>query len=320
MPVCTCLCHSTVVAIRLTSSSPRIVSHKSASPCYCRTTHQSVHLPISWTTTQLRICPCHRPETNSQRGYPLVLCGEPVSVGIIPLQWHRNRHRDKLPRWPGLSFGKINMPSDSGNRTPTSSPASPAAFASPASSTSSSPSPLHRLRNIADHMASPISTTSFPPEVVPQAPEDPLFGLMRAYQADPSKDKVDLVGQLLRSIICLMDFSVSKVADSLLAISRVLEHTATTMQSRGFFRLSRRCAIFCVLLLRRPVTPPSRSDSNWGHIFLRSRTQATDHRGQKTADHNLLVRQMRFSTMTPSSITNTCPSLAWSPSPAKPPS
>jgi aspartate aminotransferase len=36
------------------------------------------------------------------------------------------------------------------------------------------------------------SITSFPAEVVPQAPEDPLFGLMRAYKADSSPDKVDL--------------------------------------------------------------------------------------------------------------------------------
>jgi len=38
----------------------------------------------------------------------------------------------------------------------------------------------------------PTSITSFPAEVVPQAPEDPLFGLMRAYKADSSPDKVDL--------------------------------------------------------------------------------------------------------------------------------
>ncbi|KAL2189314.1 PLP-dependent transferase [Thermothelomyces heterothallicus CBS 203.75] len=38
----------------------------------------------------------------------------------------------------------------------------------------------------------PMSTTSFPAEVVPQAPEDPLFGLMRAYRADSSPNKVDL--------------------------------------------------------------------------------------------------------------------------------
>lgn len=39
---------------------------------------------------------------------------------------------------------------------------------------------------------SPSSITSFPAEAVPQAPEDPLFGLMRAYKADESPDKVDL--------------------------------------------------------------------------------------------------------------------------------
>jgi aspartate aminotransferase len=62
------------------------------------------------------------------------------------------------------------------------------------SSSSSSSTPLARLRNIANHMATPVSVTSFPAEAVPQAPEDPLFGLMRAYRADESKDKVDLVG------------------------------------------------------------------------------------------------------------------------------
>jgi aspartate aminotransferase len=45
-------------------------------------------------------------------------------------------------------------------------------------------------------MSSSITTTSFPAEAVPQAPEDALFGLMRAYRADESKDKVDLVGHL----------------------------------------------------------------------------------------------------------------------------
>jgi aspartate aminotransferase, cytoplasmic len=51
---------------------------------------------------------------------------------------------------------------------------------------------ISRLRNLADHMA-PASVTSFPAEAVPQAPEDPLFGLMRAFRADESKNKVDLV-------------------------------------------------------------------------------------------------------------------------------
>ncbi len=64
--------------------------------------------------------------------------------------------------------------------------------ADPSSTLSSA---VSRIRNIADHMAAPASTTSFPAQAVPQAPEDPLFGLMRAYRADTSKDKVDLVGQ-----------------------------------------------------------------------------------------------------------------------------
>jgi aspartate aminotransferase len=36
------------------------------------------------------------------------------------------------------------------------------------------------------------STTSFPADAVPQAPEDPLFGLMAAYRADTFDKKVDL--------------------------------------------------------------------------------------------------------------------------------
>lgn len=50
---------------------------------------------------------------------------------------------------------------------------------------------VRRVKNLVGHM-SPPSATSFTPEVVPQAPEDPLFGLMRAYRADPDPNKVDL--------------------------------------------------------------------------------------------------------------------------------
>jgi hypothetical protein len=66
----------------------------------------------------------------------------------------------------------------------------------PTMSSTAKPPPksaLSRLQNLANHMASPATVTSFPAEVVPQAPEDPLFGLMRAFRADNSKDKVDLV-------------------------------------------------------------------------------------------------------------------------------
>ncbi|KAK2614182.1 hypothetical protein N8I77_001031 [Diaporthe amygdali] len=52
--------------------------------------------------------------------------------------------------------------------------------------------PTDRIRSIANQMASPVLATSFPADTVPQAPEDPLFGLMAAYRADTSSDKVDL--------------------------------------------------------------------------------------------------------------------------------
>lgn len=63
---------------------------------------------------------------------------------------------------------------------------------SPSSSTkSSSTSPRARLQNIAAHM-SQSTVTSFPADAVPQAPEDPLFGLTRAYKADTFDKKIDL--------------------------------------------------------------------------------------------------------------------------------
>ncbi|KAK8232761.1 putative aspartate transaminase [Phyllosticta capitalensis] len=48
-----------------------------------------------------------------------------------------------------------------------------------------------RLQQISSHMAS-AKPTAFAASVVPKAPEDPLFGLMAAYRADPYEKKVDL--------------------------------------------------------------------------------------------------------------------------------
>lgn len=69
----------------------------------------------------------------------------------------------------------------------------------PSSSSSSTPSAsasssLQRLNSIANHISPAMaSATSFPADTVPQAPEDALFGLARAYKADTSPQKVDLV-------------------------------------------------------------------------------------------------------------------------------
>ncbi|KAL3955720.1 hypothetical protein ACCO45_011283 [Purpureocillium lilacinum] len=68
----------------------------------------------------------------------------------------------------------------------------------PSSSSSSTPSAsasssLQRLNSIANHISPAMaSATSFPADTVPQAPEDALFGLARAYKADTSPQKVDL--------------------------------------------------------------------------------------------------------------------------------
>ena len=50
---------------------------------------------------------------------------------------------------------------------------------------------LLRLSNIKGHMEGNNSTV-FHADIVPQAPEDPLFGLMAAYRKDDFEKKVDL--------------------------------------------------------------------------------------------------------------------------------
>lgn len=60
------------------------------------------------------------------------------------------------------------------------------------SSRSSSSSPASRLSQLASHISSPRMGSVFAADVVPQAPEDPLFGLMAAYKADTFDKKVDL--------------------------------------------------------------------------------------------------------------------------------
>ncbi|GAO16021.1 hypothetical protein UVI_02056000 [Ustilaginoidea virens] len=64
---------------------------------------------------------------------------------------------------------------------------------------SSSPSSLERLNTIANHLSPTMASTNFPAATVPQAPEDPLFGLARAYKADNSPTKVDLADDILRN-------------------------------------------------------------------------------------------------------------------------
>lgn len=62
---------------------------------------------------------------------------------------------------------------------------------STSSDTSGITTQLSRLSNISGHMAGSASSI-FTAERVPQAPEDPLFGLMTAYRNDTFEKKVDL--------------------------------------------------------------------------------------------------------------------------------
>ncbi len=52
--------------------------------------------------------------------------------------------------------------------------------------------PSDRLANIKGHIMEGSNPTVFTSENVPQAPEDPLFGLMAAYRKDNFDKKVDL--------------------------------------------------------------------------------------------------------------------------------
>ena len=50
-----------------------------------------------------------------------------------------------------------------------------------------------RLQQLSNQLTPPDTVMSaFAADVVPQAPEDPLFGLMAAYRADTFEKKVDL--------------------------------------------------------------------------------------------------------------------------------
>jgi hypothetical protein len=70
-------------------------------------------------------------------------------------------------------------------------------MAPPPSSATAPSSPLQttsqfRLSQLASHVAPMATSTSFSADVVPQAPEDPLFGLMAAFRRDTDPNKVDL--------------------------------------------------------------------------------------------------------------------------------
>jgi aspartate aminotransferase, cytoplasmic len=59
-------------------------------------------------------------------------------------------------------------------------------------SSSSPPSSTTRLSQLKSQIMGSTQDTLFTENVVPQAPEDPLFGLMAAYRKDTSDKKVDL--------------------------------------------------------------------------------------------------------------------------------
>ncbi|KAF2113393.1 aminotransferase class I and II [Lophiotrema nucula] len=85
------------------------------------------------------------------------------------------------------------MPPDVKTLPPTSSQTSPQSETPEALQGKQSASATQsRLSQLSQHIAPMGSTTAFQADTVPQAPEDPLFGLMAAYRRDDDPKKVDL--------------------------------------------------------------------------------------------------------------------------------
>ncbi|KAF5016861.1 hypothetical protein F66182_11324, partial [Fusarium sp. NRRL 66182] len=64
---------------------------------------------------------------------------------------------------------------------------------SSSSAATTNSTPISRLTQLSSHIMGSTATAGiFTAANVPQAPEDPLFGLMAAYRKDPSEKKVDL--------------------------------------------------------------------------------------------------------------------------------
>lgn len=136
-----------------------------------------------------------------------------ISAGaVVPVHVYRAFARPFQPRRPALSRRfllhvsphKSHFLSGDFQDMPSSPPkssflSSTSTSSSPRVSTSSSSAqstPNARLNQIKDHTMGSFSTepipTLFDENVVPQAPEDPLFGLMAAYRKDTFEKKVDL--------------------------------------------------------------------------------------------------------------------------------
>ncbi|KAJ6784331.1 hypothetical protein PWT90_07251 [Aphanocladium album] len=91
---------------------------------------------------------------------------------------------------------------------------------------STSATSLDRLNSIANHISPAMSTiSSFPADSVPQAPEDALFGLARAYKADTSPLKIDLgIGAYRDNNAKPWVLPVVKKADDILRNNPELNH------------------------------------------------------------------------------------------------
>lgn len=71
----------------------------------------------------------------------------------------------------------------------------------------STSTPSSRLHQVSQQL-SPNMATAFDASVVPQAPEDPLFGLMAAYRKDADPNKVSIVFERVSCIVYTANFLI----------------------------------------------------------------------------------------------------------------
>lgn len=115
-----------------------------------------------------------------QRGFPALRISSPAP--LIPPK----------PQLRGLAQPTRSVKRNRGKEVKVPTTVMPSASSPSSSPSLASHTPSQtRLSQISSHIV-PMAATAFDANVVPQAPEDPLFGLMAAFRRDEHPDKVDL--------------------------------------------------------------------------------------------------------------------------------
>ncbi|KAM0431882.1 hypothetical protein ACHAPT_005135 [Fusarium lateritium] len=129
------------------------------------------------------------------------------------------------------------------------------------------------------------STTNFPADIVPQAPEDALFGLARAYKADESTSKVDLgIGAYRDENAKPWVLPVVKKADEILRNDPELNHEYAPIAGIASFTSKAAELIFGAdsLALQEKRTSSLQTISGTGAVHLGALFLAKFYQGPRT--------------------------------------